>query len=171
MTAHCMKDQCWFSAATCQDHEQTQNASKELLDWLRQQKIKNNLFVVPGPDLVSNLDGCHDHEEISDADLTSQLKEELVKSTGDTGLDVHSVPPGEGVFMFTILRGRNGEKIMTFIDMGANSIVLKDRIEKKLITVKLSDRPIPVSVAGGKEVMATGEWGALIPLPAGPTKL
>ena len=41
--------------------------------------------------------------DISDADLTSQLKEELVKSTGDTGLDVHSVPPSEGVFMFTIL--------------------------------------------------------------------
>ena len=104
---------------------------------------------------------------MSDANLTVQLKEELVKSTGDTTLDVHQVLPGECVFMFTILRGRNGERISTFIDTGANSIVLKDRIEKKLITVKLLDGPIPISVAGGKEVMATGEWGALIPLADG----
>ena len=160
--ARCMRDQCWFGAATCQDHEQTQNALKELLDWLRQQKIKNNLFIVPGPGLVSNLEECHECREVSDADLTVQLKEELVKSTGDTMLDVHQVPPCESVFMFTIMRGRN-ERILTFIDMGANSIVLKDGIEKKLITLKLSDGPISVSVAGGKEVMATGEWGTLIP--------
>ena len=83
---------------------------------MRQQKIKNNLFIVPGPGLVSNLEECHECREMSDADLTVQLKEELVKSTRDTTLDVHSVPPGEGVFMFTILRGRNGERISTFID-------------------------------------------------------
>ena len=34
------KDLCWFSAVTSQDHEQTPNASRELLDWLKQQKIR-----------------------------------------------------------------------------------------------------------------------------------
>ena len=100
---------------------------------------------------------------MSDADLTSKLKE-LVKSTRKSDLDIHPIPAGDGIFMFTILKGKNDEKIQTFIDSCANSIIFKDGIEKKLITVKLSDRPIPVSMARGKEVMATGEWGALIPL-------
>ena len=56
------------------------------------------------------------------------------------------------------------KKIQTFIDTGANSIVFKDGVEKKLITVKISEGPIPISVVGGKEILASGEWGALIPL-------
>ena len=101
---------------------------------------------------------------MSDADLTSKLKKELVKSTRKSGMDVHPIPAGDRIFVFTILKEKNNEKIQTFIDSCSNSIVFKDGIEKKLITVTLSDGLIPVSVAGDKEVMATGEWGALIPL-------
>ena len=49
MTARCTGDRCWFSAVTCRDHEQVLYARKELLDWLEQQKIKNNLFAVSAP--------------------------------------------------------------------------------------------------------------------------
>ena len=86
------------------------------------------------------------------------------KSTNKSDLNVHLPPPGDGVFMFTLLRGKNNEKIQTFIDTGANSVVFKDSVEEKLIMVKISEGPIPVSLAGGKEVRASGEWGALIPL-------
>ena len=37
-------------------------------------------------------------------------------------------------------------------------------MEKKLITVKISEGRIPIAVASGKEIMASGEWGTLIPL-------
>ena len=108
---------------------------------------------------------------MSDADLTSKLKKELVRSTRKSDLDVHPIPAGDGIFMFTLLRGKNNERIQTFIESVANFIVFKDGIEKKLITVKLSEGPIPVYVARGKEVMASGEWGALIPLLTTHSKL
>ena len=54
-------------------------------------------------------------------------------------------------------------RIQAFIDTGVDSVVLKDDVERKLIAVEISEGPIPVAVAGGNEVMASGEWGALIP--------
>ena len=42
--------------------------------------------------------------------------------------------------------------------------MFKDGVEKKLIMVRISHGPIPVTVASGKEIMASGEWGTLIPL-------
>ena len=63
MTAHCTKDWCWFSSATCQDHKQTPNATRELLDWLKQRKIRNNLFTVPGSGRLSNSGRTQDREE------------------------------------------------------------------------------------------------------------
>ena len=54
--------------------------------------------------------------EMSDAELTNKLKKELAKSTKKSNLDVHPPPPGNRIFMLTLLRGKNDEKIQTFID-------------------------------------------------------
>ena len=104
---------------------------------------------------------------MSDAELTSGLRKKLEKSTNKSDLNIHLPSPGDRVFMFTLLRGKNNEKIQTFIDTRANSVVFKDGVEEKLIMVKISEGPIPVAVAGGKEVMASSEWGTLIPLADG----
>ena len=86
----------------------------------------------------------------------------MEKSINRSDLSVHPPPPGEGLFRFALLKGKNNEKIQTLIDTGAISVVFKDGVEEKLVTVKILEEPIPVSVAGGKDIMASGEWGALI---------
>ena len=117
MKAHCTKDRCWFSAATCKDHEQMPNTKKELLDGLKQQKIRNNLFAVPATGPVLKSGKIQEAEnEMSDTELTNKLNKELAKSTKKSNLDVNLLPPGGGIFMFTLLRGKNDEKIQTIID-------------------------------------------------------
>ena len=97
-------------------HPKCYKGTRELLDWLRLHKI-NNLFTVPGSGRPSNSGGAQDgEEEMSDADLTSKLKKELVRSTKKSDLDMHPIPAGDSIFMFTLLRGRNNERIQTFID-------------------------------------------------------
>ena len=75
---------------------------------------------------------------MSDTELTSKLRKELGKSTNKSDLNLHPPLPGDGVFMFTLLRGKNNEKIQTFIDTGASSVVFKAGVEKKLIADKIS---------------------------------
>ena len=57
--------------------------------------------------------------------------------------------------------------MQSFIDSGADRIFMADNAVKELISVKIKDGPIPLGVASGKTINATGEVGALIPLANG----
>ena len=66
------------------------NAKKELLDCLKQQRIRNNLFAVPATGRVLKSGMTQEAEnEMSDAKLTNKLKKELAKSTKKSNLDIH----------------------------------------------------------------------------------
>ena len=103
-------------------------ARKELLTWLEQQRIKNNLFVVSAPASTLSLNKTLEVYEMSDAKLACKLRKLLEKSINRSDLSVHPPPPGEGLFRFALLKGKNNEKIQTLIDTGAISVVFKDGV-------------------------------------------
>ena len=81
--------------------------------------------------------------------------------------EVSKIPDGEAVFIFCIVAGLNNP-VMTFIDCGANCWLAKEGIpENEFISVKLSDGPIPLSVAGGSTTYASAEYASLLPLVNG----
>ena len=168
----CTMSGCFFGAATCQDHQNVPNASNELILWLQNLKIRHNLFAVPPVTLSGkkekkkNVPECSNHEIISDSEVTRKLKQKLSVEEGCEEA-VHSIPEGDGMFMFTLTPDLNGDPLQTFMDTGANSYIMKTGVEKRLISVKISHGPVSVSVAGGLEVSASGEYGALIPLADG----
>ena len=171
----CTSPSCFFGAATCIDHQGVPNATQELLSWLQTLKIRHNLFAVPPVTLNGRRDkqqkpklveDCSNHGIISDSEVTKKLKQKLVIEDGCEEA-VHPIPEGDGIFMFTLTPDINGNPLQTFMDTGANSFIMKTGVEKRLISVKINKGPVSVSVAGGLEVSASGEYGALIPLADG----
>ena len=69
--------------------------------------------------------------------------------------------------MFTLTPDLQGNPLQTFMDTGANSFIMKTGVEQKLVSIKINKGPVSVSVAGGLEISASGEYGALIPLADG----
>ena len=173
MVARCIISGCVFGAATCHDHQDNSNTSKELLDWLQSKKIRHNLFAVPNDSRQSKRDRnrkrklCSDHDFISDEELTKKLKQKLADELDGCADAVHPIPAGDGIFMFTVMPSIEGDPLQVFMDTGANSFLMRDGIEKKLVTIKAAHGPIPMSVAGGLQINASGEYGALIPLADG----
>ena len=171
----CTAPSCFFGAATCIDHQGIPNATRELLDWLQTLRIRHNLFAVPPVTLNGRKDrqqkqkqvnDCSNHGIISDSEVTRKLQQKLVIQDGCQEA-VHPIPEGDGIFMFTLTPDINGNPLQTFMDTGANSFIMKTGVEKRLISVKINPGPVSVSVAGGLEVSASGEYGALIPLADG----
>ena len=115
------------------------------------------------PKLVED---CSNHGIISDSEVTKKLKQKLVIEDGCEEA-VHPIPEGDGIFMFTLTPDINGNPLQTFMDTGANSFIMKTGVEKRIISVKINKGPVSVSVAGGLEVSASGEYGALIQLADG----
>ena len=171
----CTSSGCFFGAATCEDHQSVPNATQELLKWLQSQKIRHNLFAVPPVVLGGRKDrnpktkdsqDCSNHGAVSDNEVTLKLKQKLAAEHGCEDA-VHPIPEGDGMFMFTLTPDIKGNPLQTFMDTGANSYIMKTGNEKRLISVRISQGPVSVSVAGGLEISASGEYGALIPLADG----
>ena len=172
----CTANGCFFGAATCEDHQGVPNAKQELLQWLQTIKIRHNLFAVPPIVLAEKRDRkrkikdssseCGNNEIISDSEVTLKLKQKLAVGDGCEEA-VHPIPEGDGIFMFTLTPDLDGKPLQTFMDTGANSFIMKTGVEKRLVSVKVNRGPVSVSVAGGLEISASGEYGALIPLADG----
>ena len=80
---------------------------------------------------------------------------------------VQKIPQGEPVFIFCVIQGLNGP-VMSFIDGGCNCWLAQEGIpEKEFISVKLTDGPIPLSVASGMTAYASAEYASLLPLANG----
>ena len=63
-----------------------------------------------------------------------------------------------------VLKGKT-RPVTAFIDSGCNCFVAReDVVKEELNAIKVSDGPIPMGVAGGKTVNASGEWASTLPL-------
>ena len=107
----------------------------------------------------------------SDHELANLLSKKLgTQSKVEINLKdgyVNPMPKGAGIFMFCIFKGKHNP-VQTFIDMGCDRWIAKDGIpQKELVSCKLNDGPIPVSIASGKTIHACAEWGSLILLSNG----
>ena len=72
------------------------------------------------------------------------------------------------MFMFLLLQGKPGtEPLQVFCDSGANFWFARESVTKKLISVRLHKGALPINIAGGNLIYATGEWAAAIPLSDG----
>ena len=101
-------------------------------------------------------------KDISDDDLVPFFENDLKAS--EENPDVRGIPPGETVFIMCVLKGKT-RPITAFIDSGCNCFVAKeDVVKNELNAFKARDGPIPMGVAGGKTVAASGEWAAVLPL-------
>ena len=69
--------------------------------------------------------------------------------------------------MFCVVQGLCNP-VMTFLDSGCNCWLAEEGIpESEFISVKLSDGPIPLSVASGITTYASAEYASLLPLANG----
>ena len=98
-----------------------------------------------------------------DSELVEYFKNSLVKN-GVSKPKVKPYPGGQCVFLFCLIEGKT-RPIQAFIDSGCNTMLSRQSIpETELVSAKLIKGPIPVSVAGGGEIMASGLWATLLPL-------
>ena len=162
---------CFYGAALCPDHQKLSNTSPQLLDWLKEKKVKHELFalgramVSKSKDKVAKTKNKHEH--VSDKEALDMLKHEMESSECENG-DIQEIPEGENMFMFFLMQGKPGtDPIQVFCDSGANFWFAVDSVTKKLVSVQTYKGALPINVAGGKVVYSTGEWVAAIPLDDG----
>ena len=191
---HSSGGRCYKAAAMCADHKD--NASDVLLDWLQAQRIKftvNMIMVSQNlgtpsnyyDDLKSKLE--QQENSVVKSRLSVQNRESLQSGKSSLMMDneeiyefftqdmrlmrssakVSKIPDGEAIFIFCVVAGLNNP-VMAFIDCGANCFLAKEGIpESEFISVKLSNGPIPLSVAGGSTTYASAEYASLLPLANG----
>ena len=193
LKAKCTEKGCRVAAAVCKDH--SNNASPELLDWLRRNSVKFvaetvfvripqvNEFTQRGKRKNSFDAKLNDPSSTIDANTRKLLQEgkvsKMMNNNELTNLfsndmrrcqknaTVRPIPEGDPVFIFCVYKGRKND-IMTFIDCGANVWLAQDGIpQNELRSVKLRDGPIPLGVASGITTQAEAEWSSLIPLADG----
>ena len=86
---------------------------------------------------------------------------------GESQPKVKPYPSGQCVFLFCLIEGKT-RPIQAFVDSGCNTMLSRQNVpETELVSAKLINGPIPVSVAGGGEIMASGLWPTLLPLNDG----
>ena len=162
---------CYYGAALCKDHQKLANTNSKLLEWLSEKKVKHDLFTIERPSTIAKrhqktkLENCDDH--LSDKDVMELLREKMDISDFESG-QVQDIPPGQNMFMFFLLQGKPGtEPIQVFGDSGANFWFATESVTKKLVCVQTHKGAVPINIAGGKVIHATGEWAAAIPLADG----
>ena len=106
-----------------------------------------------------------DPKQLTDASLKERLAVK-VKRMGVREDEIRDVPKGKGVFEFCVVKGKT-RPLMVFVDSGCDGWATGDKAIPELTAVRLEDGPIRLNVASDKTVLATGEWGALIPLNGG----
>ena len=191
---HTSGGRCYKAAAMCLEH--SENASDILLDWLQSHRIKfsvNMILLNHGSELkdrfyedmknkVSKQDSSvAKARPIAKSRESLQSGESSIMMTDDeihdffshdmrkisSNAKVQRIPEGDPVFIFCAIQGLNGP-VMCFIDGGCNCWLAQEGIpEKEFISVKLTDGPIPLSVASGMTAYATAEYASLLPLANG----
>ena len=164
------KNFCFYGAALCPHHQARPNTNPKLIEWLKKKRIKHELFTIKQPGLISKVKKCNckDHKDmLSDPEVTELLKAEMSKSDFESG-EVAEIPEGENMFQFLILQGKPGtEPIQVFCDSGANLWFGVESVTKKLVCLRTYKGELPINIAGGKIIQATGEWGAALPMSDG----
>ena len=163
---------CYYGAALCKDHQNLSNTNPKLLEWLKENKIKHEMFTMEKPivsnkkqPVAKNSDVCEDH--LTDERVMDMLRDKMDSSDFESG-HVQDLPAGQNMFMFFLLQGKSGtEPIQVFGDSGANFWFATEAVTKKLVCVRTQKGAIPINIAGGKVIHATGEWAAAIPLADG----
>ena len=193
LPAICKDPNCNLGAALCSTHA-PHNAKQELLDWITKNQIKTTLnTVMVSPVSSTNLNATAllppDQLKFSKAERNKlqagdmcvpfsneQLKDFFVKDLKSKGHfatrdNVIQVPEGQIAFVFCKIKGKHSG-IQAFIDSGANCCIMSDGIpQRELNSCKLQDGPIPIDVATGMVVHASGEWGSALPLSDGSHQL
>ena len=165
---------CFFGAALCPDHKGIKNTNPELLNWLNDHKIDHDMFtmrnkVFPKGSVVlkSQKKHCPDPQLKSDCEVMDMLKQEMTKADFENG-DIQDIPEGESLFMFLLLQGKPGtEPMQVFCDSGANFWFAVESVTRKLVSIQTYKGSLPINVAGGNVIYATGEWAAALPLADG----
>ena len=188
---HSSGGRCYKAAAMCVEHEE--NASDVLLDWLQSHRIKfsvNMILLSHGSQIPDSyydtLKAKVNKQEKIAAKARPQVKSRESLQSGKSALmmsddeiyeffshdmqklessaEVQKIPSGEPVFIFCVIQGLSNP-VMAFIDSGANCWLAQEGIpEKEFISVKLSDGPIPLSVASGITAYASAEYASLLQL-------
>ena len=185
---------CYRAAAMCSEH--ADNATDDLRDWLQTHRIKfsvNMILLNYGSELKDTFYETMKSKVLQQDSLATKSRQ-VTKSreslqSGEASLmmdddelfeffthdmrklqsnaKVMKIPQGEPVFIFCVIQGLTSP-VMTFIDSGANCWLSQEGIpEKEFISVKLSDGPIPLSVASGMTTYASAEYASLLPLANG----
>ena len=164
---------CFYGAALCPDHQGIPNTSSQLIEWLKDKKIRHDMFTLsPACNKVSKGKAKlnrtkQKNEPVSDDEALDLLKSEMKNCSFENG-DIAEIPSGENMFMFFLMQGRRGtDPIQVFCDSGANFFFAVESVTKKLVCVQTYKGSLPINVAGGKVVYSTGEWVAAIPLDDG----
>ena len=117
---------CFYGAALCPDHQKLSNTSSKLLDWLKEKKVKHELFTLSralnqATKSSSKAPKTKDRNELlSDKEVMDLLKKEMTSSDFEKGF-IQDMPKGENMFMFFLLQGKAGtDPIQVFCDSGAN---------------------------------------------------
>ena len=167
---------CFYGAALCNRHQSQKNTHSKLLDWLKEKRVKHELFTLKskhGQLTKSGSTSKKTTKESTPPDLPSDekvmemLREEMSKSDEEHG-NIEDIPEGENMFMFFLLQGKpNTEPIQVFCDSGANFWFALESVTKKLICVRTHKGAMPISIGGGQTIFSTGEWAAALPMVNG----
>ena len=163
---------CFRGAALCLQHQNSKNADPKLLEWLKEKRIKHEMFVLnPGIYKLNKRDkkdrGSTDINLPSDRQVLDMLNEEMEKCDAEDGL-IENIPEGENMFQFFLLQGKpNTEPIQVFADSGANFWFSLESVMQKLISVRTHKGAMPIAIGGGNVTYSTGEWAAALPLADG----
>lgn len=88
---------CFYGAALCQEHQKISNTSTKLLDWLKEKRVKHELFTIATKS--SKVPKKCKDELMSDEEAMDLLKREMKNSEFENG-EVKDLPKGENMFMF-----------------------------------------------------------------------
>ena len=168
------KTYCFYGAALCPSHQSKPNTNSKLLDWLKKKRVKHELFAIKQASLGAKSKPSNksskakdSQEMLSDKEVMEMLRKQMSESDFEDG-EVEDIPEGENMFMFLLLQGKPGtEPIQVFCDSGANFWFAVESVTKKLVCVRTYKGELPINIAGGKVIYATGEWGASLPMNDG----
>ena len=191
---HTSGGRCFKAAAMCAEH--TDNGTDVLLDWLKTHHVKFSVNMMLLSHEINTHDSYYDNlkskvnkqgQAVAKCRSSVQNREALQSGKAACMMDdeqiyeffsedmrkmqssakVSRIPSGEAIFIFCVVAGLNGP-VMAFIDCGANCFLAKEGVpENEFISVKLSNGPIPLSVAGGSTAYASAEYASLLPLANG----
>ena len=102
-----------------------------------------------------------------DVELVDFFRQKVSQPGTGAAPEVHPIPGRKALFMLTTMKGKTRD-LTVFVDSGCNYWVAQSQVPRQeLESVKLSEGPFPVSVAGNQTIYAEAEYGALLPLQDG----